>query len=65
MTLSANTGSAPRKCLGVGKGDMHDQLAFRGVTGNMAFARRILCQNDASRWKTTNIAIACLELDLA
>ena len=61
----ANTGSASRKTLLLGKRDMHDQLAFRRVVGNVSFARRILGQNDTSRWKPTNIAIACLEFDLA
>ena len=61
----ANTGSASRKTLLLGKRDMHDQLAFRRVAGNLSFARRILGQNDTSRWKPTNIAIACLEFDLA
>ena len=48
----------------VGKRDMHDQLAFRRVAGNVPLARCILCQNDAARWKPTNIAIARLEFDL-
>ena len=61
----ANSGSASRKTLLVGKRDMHDQLAFGRVAGNVSFARRILSQNDASCWKPTNIAIACLEFDLA
>ncbi len=38
MTRSANAGSASRKTLVVGKGDMHHQLAFRRVTGNVSFA---------------------------
>jgi hypothetical protein len=64
-TRCATTGSASRKALVIGKRDMHDQLAFRGVPGNMSFTRRILCQNDTSRWKPTNVAIARLEFDLA
>jgi hypothetical protein len=38
MTRCANTGSASCKTLVVGKGDMHHQLAFRRVTGNVSFA---------------------------
>jgi hypothetical protein len=49
----------------IGKCDVHYQLAFRRVTGNVSFARRIFSQNDASRWKTTNSAIARFEFDFA
>jgi hypothetical protein len=49
----------------VGKADMYDQLALRRVTGNVTFARGVLRQNNASRWKATNFAIARLEFDLA
>jgi hypothetical protein len=36
--LRANAGNASGKTVVIGEGDMHHQLAFRRVTGNVPFA---------------------------
>jgi len=49
----------------ISKRDMYDELAFGGVAGNVPFTCRILRENDASRWESTDIAITCLKFDFA
>src|SRR6516162_3024427 len=48
---------------GLREGDVYDQLALRGMTGNMPLASRILRQHNATWRKSADVTIARLEFD--